>query len=1094
MENLLLFLLFPAAQVTPHASSSVSIESSTISGVVHDPRGRPVAGATVLLYPPADLPFQDPEILHTDTEGRFRSARETPGEGSVIVIAAGFSPYWNNATTAAKPIDVELTDGAELAGRVFDARSKAPISGAKLQAEVFPPARSRPSRDPLLGVVEATTDDRGRFRLEGVPHGSWSLSASAPGYRRETVTVGDVGQAGEIFLFPGAGIDGVVFGPKGEAVEGALVHVSKGSPWSWQAWALPETTDESGRFRILGAGPGLYRLTARHPDYAFSTYPEVEVEEEDVSVTLTLPRPTTVSGRAVDEEGTPLTGHVFLESVSGSEPPEGCRDLLAAEMDGRGRFTLSQLPPGEHRLGVQASGFPSKPIDFTTDSRDRERDLGTIVFEEGLSIRGLVLDGNEDPLAGAKIWAFPGERGEFAVPILENSPRIAIASTGADGAFVLRGLEPGPHQISTFAPGFVSVEKWTVEAGEDEVVLELSRSGSLRGKVVDEEGRPIVDFRTEVVRDLTGSFYPGRQRQRGMHEEMVEGTFRIEDLAPSTYDLYVVAEDRMAARVARIEVPSGDVADVGTIVLRSGGTIRGKVRDGDGVPVPGGRVAAHPGPQGLLTDASGEFEIRGLEDGVIDIRVTHPDYAGAVLKDVELRAELGPVEVEIELSQGGRLEGLVRDRRGVGVAGRQLEIQSPGINETVASGSDGAFVFERLPAGIHRVHLQSGDRFSSSLQEREVEVAEGETAFLAFDSREILVTGQVSRRGLPRPGAHVLFRLADSRGGYHFVGRDPRSGGPFYLNAIARGDGYYELLVDTPGEYRVVVTEADGSRQYPEKTVVVPDAESQGVDLDFGTVSVRGRVVRERSDEPIDKARIEASSGGPGANTTMADAVTDESGRFLVELDPGRYRIRAHARGFAPRERALTVEEGIPEIAIALSVGGSIRGRVLDRNGNDPGRYYVHAVDAGFPTTEPPSFSDWASVDPDGTFAIEDLAEARYNLLAGSDLLGFAFAPAVLPGESLTLQLRPAAFVDLTVRLPDGEPAPGARVALSAVAGQRARGVFGTTDAEGRTELFLPTGPIELKAAKGEGLEGAIRLHTAEGARVAAEIVLNPTN
>ncbi|MGH9318692.1 MAG: hypothetical protein ACRD3V_02225, partial [Vicinamibacteria bacterium] len=153
--------------------------------------------------------------------------------------------------------------------------------------------------------------------------------------------------------------------------------------------------------------------------------------------------------------------------------------------------------------------------------------------------------------------------------------------------------------------------------------------------------------------------------------------------------------------------------------------------------------------------------------------------------------------------------------------------------------------------------------------------------------------------------------------------------------------------------------------------------------------------------------------------------------------------------------------------------------------------YYVHAVEDEAPTTVPPRFSDWAEVHPDGVFEFRNLAETRYNLLARSDLLGFSFAPGIAPGEELTLTLHPASRIEITVLGPDGARISGARVAVSAIGGRKARGVFGRSSTEGKVELFAPAGSLEIKAVKDDDLEGVVRIAAQEGARIAAEVVLH---
>ena len=52
------------------------------------------------------------------------------------------------------------------------------------------------------------------------------------------------------------------------------------------------------------------------------------------------------------------------------------------------------------------------------------------------------------------------------------------------------------------------------------------------------------------------------------------------------------------------------------------------------------------------------------------------------------------------------------------------------------------------------------------------------------------------------------------------------------------------------------------------------------------------------------------------------------------------------------------------------------------------------------------------------------------------------------------------------------------------------RGVSGRTDAQGRVELYVPAGQLELKAVQGDSSVGTARLSVREGERASAEVVL----
>jgi hypothetical protein len=169
--------------------------AKTLEGEVHyEDTGRPVQGAQVLgQESDATGQFRDPvtggvlQRLAADSEDRFLSLAVTPPAGT---------PYlgWNDWVTWPKgaqrhSIDIKLVRGVVVRGRVTDAVTGAPISGAGVQCS---PQRSNNSNF-RSGATNggAESDANGAFELVTLP-GPCHLLAQAPtpGYIRQEVTEG----------------------------------------------------------------------------------------------------------------------------------------------------------------------------------------------------------------------------------------------------------------------------------------------------------------------------------------------------------------------------------------------------------------------------------------------------------------------------------------------------------------------------------------------------------------------------------------------------------------------------------------------------------------------------------------------------------------------------------------------------------------------------------------------------------------------------------------------------------------------------------------------------------------------------------------
>lgn len=203
-------------------------------GRVIDLAGSPIANATVsvsewknILRANAGFPVGNEAVLTTDENGRFRCFPKEE-EWSVFVEKAGFGSVLRSGSTlvSANPDwndlgDVVLPPGGVVSGTVLD-ENNIPISGAKI-------AHSRSTGighrvPPGSFFTVARTDIQGRFTVEGMPLGDWSLAVHHPDYipgmTGGTLSANEPKQSNvEVRLASGASIEGFVVGlPEGEGV------------------------------------------------------------------------------------------------------------------------------------------------------------------------------------------------------------------------------------------------------------------------------------------------------------------------------------------------------------------------------------------------------------------------------------------------------------------------------------------------------------------------------------------------------------------------------------------------------------------------------------------------------------------------------------------------------------------------------------------------------------------------------------------------------------------------------------------------------------------------------------------------------------
>jgi hypothetical protein len=293
------------------------------------------------------------------------------------------------------------------------------------------------------------------------------------------------------------------------------------------------------------------------------------------------------------------------------------------------------------------------------------------------------------------------------------------------------------------------------------------------------------------------------------------------------------------------------------------------------------------------------------------------------------------------------------------------------------------------------------------------------------------------------------------------------AGGRFELSGLPAGR--YDLFVRAPGralwrgEPVALADTAAGTAPLVEvEAVLAPGAELRGLVLDGVTgLPVAGAVVVSETDAPV---QILSLTGEEYAqHGVLARAVSGPDGGFeLRDLTPGQHVLRVSAPGHAPAwEHALADAAGA-EVALELTPGGALEGRVT-RPGGAPlegGRVICSLTDFG--ASHPVMSYASAITDAEGRYELVDLPAGNWPLLSfGVE----AEARGPMEPELAFVRIRagerarhdfaaPAAGLRFegTLLLPDGAPAAGRALWLTPLGGGRDM-VSTNTDSEGRFAL-----------------------------------------
>ena len=483
-------------------------ESAAITGRVVNENGQPLQNAVVSLNPVSGGTTQ---FVATDREGNFTlEGLESKLSYYVNASMPAYTELPRGSRNTPPPtyrvgdsVTLTLTKGGVITGKVTNATGD-PLIGIVVRAEMV--IRAPNGRRIASGQTrERETDDRGVYRIYGLPAGQYVVMAGGAGMSYSSANVDpydtDVptfapsssrDTASEIGVRPGeeiTGIDITYRGEQGRTISGVVAGMNEGGfninltavgdgvfPWSGKSYP-----DMNGRsFSFVGLAEGEYDLYAtaysNTREYGLSEVKRIRVRGADVTGIELTPRPlASVAGRVVlDETAVPECTEkarpLFEEmSVSGwHNDTETAKEIPRSvwnygppvKPDAQGNFLVRNLAPGEYffstRLGgknwyVRSIQFVSaaqkKPVDATrvwTNLKfgDRLSGLTVTLAQGGASFRGQLALGEGEEGARMLVYLAPVER-ERA----DNVLNYFGATVTPDGTIAINGIPPGRYWI-----------------------------------------------------------------------------------------------------------------------------------------------------------------------------------------------------------------------------------------------------------------------------------------------------------------------------------------------------------------------------------------------------------------------------------------------------------------------------------------------------------------------------------------------------------------------------------------------------------------------------------------------------------------------
>jgi len=655
------------------------------------------------------------------------------------------------------------------------------------------------------------------------------------------------------------------------------------------------------------------------------------------------------------------------------------------------------------------------------------------------SLQVTILNENDEPVAGAEVAL--RIRQEFAGSWDVTRKQ---GDQAGQAIFELPGIAPHYLSVRVSSPGFVPfLAEWeesdaTVDPIPDSYAIRLESGTLIGGVVQDEAGRPIEGATVMPHFDIRQR--PKRTSPLGAGASIktdASGRWSYSSFPRDVHQLSVRVQHpnyqttRVEEPVSRFVIPSNGVPG-GTLTMKQGVVIRGRVTDGNDQPASGAVIryfqhAFSSDMPRVETDAEGYYQFDNGERGKTFLTVSAKGWAPAVAS-TEITPEMAPID--FALTKGKPLRVKVVDPEGNPLTQASISLWTwngvriyGGLSEGRGQTDEhGAWEWPHAPEGS--LHFAIANPGFAYISEEPLTPGEQENVVtMVPESPERSGVVSVSGKVVDAETREPIPRF------YVTTGHQRQAGGASYWNYDTRSewrDGAFRRELKardfaSPVYARVLQIEAVG--YLPTSSPAITERDGY-VTIDFELVPGSGQdfVLLTPDGAPASGATIAVSTPRLGPtisngtvipNSTATRVAADRDGRFALPPQTEPFAIIAvHDSGAA----YVTEEELASSRTISLEPWARVEGVLKIRGEPAAGEMIdVRRADRGLQDQPKFQYQNNTTTDESGKFALDQIlpghVQVARRVISEHDNGRFLIPTHVATAEVLTGE---TTFVDLS--------------------------------------------------------------------------------